>query len=64
MYMYVYMCVSIIYISVIVLKILQKYVFCITLRVLHQNRRLFKFLISPKDINVNYPRVNLQKIPQ
>jgi len=24
--------------------------------------RLFIFLISPKDINRNYPRVNLQKI--
>ena len=45
----------IVYISVIVHEKLQKYVFCIILKVLHQNRRLSIFLIFLKDINRNYP---------
>ena len=61
--MYIYVYIIIIYIFVIVHKILQKYVFCRILRVLHQKIRLSIFLISLKGINVNYPQVTLQKIP-
>ena len=53
-HIYIYIYIYIVYIFVIVHEILPKIYICIILRVVHQNRRLSIFLISPKDINRNY----------